>query len=58
MELHLVEDAGSESELRGPGAVDEHVLVARSLLGTSHRSRDVVHIGDQWPLPQVGGACG
>jgi hypothetical protein len=32
MEFELVEDAGSERKLRGPGAVDEHVLVARGLL--------------------------
>ena len=33
MDLELVEDAGGECELRGSGAVDQHVLVARSLLG-------------------------
>src|SRR5207247_5766842 len=30
MDLELVEDAGRECELRGSGAVDQHVLVARS----------------------------
>jgi hypothetical protein len=35
------------------GAVDEHVPVARRLLGLSHRARDVVHVGDQRPLAQV-----
>ena len=33
MELELVEDAGRERELGDAGAVDKHVLVARSLLG-------------------------
>jgi hypothetical protein len=33
MKLELVEDAGGECELRGCGAVDKHVLVARSVLG-------------------------
>src|SRR5215203_1614601 len=51
MELDLVEDAGSERELRGSGAVDQHVLYARSLVGLGHRTRDVGHIGDQRPLP-------
>jgi hypothetical protein len=37
VELELVEDAFSECELRGPGAVDQHVPVARSLLGLGHR---------------------
>jgi hypothetical protein len=32
IDLKLVKDAGSERELRGSGAVDQHVLVARSLL--------------------------
>src|SRR5215218_3562374 len=53
MELDLVEDTGSERELRGSGAVDQHVLVARSLLGLSRRTRDVVHVGDQRPLPHI-----
>src|SRR5829696_7602496 len=53
MELDLVEDAGSERELPGSGAVDQHVLYARSLLGLSHRTRDVGHIGDQRPLPHI-----
>ncbi len=44
VELELVEDTGGKSELCGSGAVDEHVLVTRSLLGPSHRSRYVVHI--------------
>ena len=50
--LDLVEDAGGKCELRGSGAVYQHVLVARSLLGGGHRSRDVVHVGDQRPLSQ------
>ena len=53
MELELVEDAGGKCQLRDCGAVDQHVLVARSLLGPSHRSRDVVQVGDQRPLPDV-----
>jgi hypothetical protein len=53
MELELVEDAGSECELGGSGAVDQHVLVARSLLGPGHRRRDVVDVGDQRPLRYV-----
>ncbi len=40
-----------ERELRGSGAVNQHVLVARSLLGLGHRGPDVGHIGDQRPLP-------
>ena len=34
MELELVEDAGGKSELGDSGPVDEHVLVARGLLGS------------------------
>ena len=33
MQLKLVEDAGSERELRHRGAVDQDVLVARDLFG-------------------------
>src|SRR5437773_2170553 len=47
VELELVEDAGGKCELGGSGAVNEHVLVARRLLGPGHRVRDVVHVGDQ-----------
>ena len=50
MYLELVEDAGSERELRGSGAVDQHVLLARSLLGLGHRGPDVGHVGNQRPL--------
>jgi hypothetical protein len=53
VELELVEDAGGERELRGSGAVDQHVLVSRSLLGLGHRGRDVVDVGDQRPLGDV-----
>jgi hypothetical protein len=49
MDLELVEDAGSERELRGCGAVDQHVLVARSRLRLGHRGLDVVQIRDQRP---------
>ena len=55
MDLELVEDAGSECELRGSGAVDKHVLVARSLLCLGHHGPDVVHVGNQRPLPQIVG---
>ena len=51
MDLDLVEDAGGERELRGSGAVDQHVLVARNLLGLGHRGPDVGHIVNQRPLP-------
>jgi hypothetical protein len=47
MEVELVADAGGECELRGSGAVDQHVLVAPSLLGLGHRGADVVYVGDQ-----------
>ena len=53
MDLELVEDAGGERELRDRGAVDQHVLVARRPLGLCHRGPDVVHIGDERPLPDV-----
>ena len=53
MELDLVEDAGRERQLRYPGAVDEHVLVACGLLDSIHRGRDVVNGSDQRPLPNV-----
>src|SRR6266508_831733 len=53
MELELVENARGECELRGGGAVDQHVLVARRLLGSSHRARHVVHVSDQRPLAHV-----
>ncbi len=55
MELELVEDTGCNCELRRSGAVDQHVPVARGLLGPSHRTRDVAQVGDQRPLPQIGG---
>jgi hypothetical protein len=44
-------DAGSECELRGSDAVDQHVLVARGPLGLGHRRPDVGHMGNQRPLP-------
>ena len=50
VELELVEDAGGEREPRDPGAVDEHVPVARGLLGPGHGGRDVVHVRDERPL--------
>ena len=53
VELELVEDAGGQSELRGCGAVDQHVLVARRVLGLSHRARHVIHVCDQRPLADV-----
>src|SRR5215207_2917098 len=53
MDLELVENAGSERELCGSGAVDQHVVVARSLPGLGHRGPDVVHIGDQRPLSHL-----
>ena len=53
MELELVEDAGGKRELRDSGPVDQHVHVARSLLGVGHRSRDVVDVGDERPLRDV-----
>jgi hypothetical protein len=53
VELELVENASGECEPRGGGAVDQHVLVARSLLGLSHRARHVVHVSDQRPLAHV-----
>src|SRR5919109_1861101 len=53
MELHLVEEPGGECELGDCGAVDEHVLVARGLLGLGHRDFDVRHVGDQRPLTDV-----
>jgi hypothetical protein len=55
MELELVEDAGGECELSGSGPVDEHVLFSGGLLGPSHRGRDVVHVGDQRHLRELGG---
>src|SRR5918996_2184449 len=51
MELDLVEDAGGKCERRGSDAVDQHVLIARSLLGLSHGTGDIVHVGNQRPLP-------
>src|SRR5919106_854102 len=53
VELDLVEDAGRERQLRYPGAMDEHVLLACGLLGSIHRGRDVVNGSDQRPLPNV-----
>lgn len=50
MEFELVEDAGSEHQPCGPGALDEHVVVARGLLGLGHGLLDVAHIGNQRPL--------
>jgi hypothetical protein len=51
MDPELVEDAGSECELRGSGAVDQHVLVARGPLGLGHRRPDVGTWVNQRPLP-------
>jgi hypothetical protein len=51
MDLELVEDARRECQLRGSGAMDQHVLVARGLLGLGHRGPDVAQVGDQRPLP-------
>src|SRR5215203_2142464 len=56
MDLEFVEDAGSECELRGAGTVDQHVLVAGSLLGLGHRGSDVGHVAYQRPRPR--GAVG
>jgi hypothetical protein len=53
VELDLVEDAGRERQLRYPGAMDEHVLLACGLLGSIRRGRDVVNGSDQRPLPNV-----
>src|SRR5215218_7302158 len=53
MDFELVEDAGGKRELRGSGAVDQHVLAARSLPGLTHRSRDVVQVGNQRPVLQI-----
>ena len=53
MDLQLVEDAGGERELRGRGAVDHHVLLARGLLGLAERRLDVGHVGDERPRPNV-----
>ena len=53
MYLELVEDAGSERELRGSGAVDQNVLVTRSLLGLRHRGPDVGRVGNQRQLPRL-----
>jgi len=53
MDLELVEDARRERELRGAGAVDEDVAVARCLLGLAHRRPDVGHVPDEPPLPDV-----
>src|SRR5215204_1081245 len=50
VDLDFVEDAGGERELRGGGAVDQHVLVAGRLLGLGHRGGDVRQIGDQRPV--------
>src|SRR5438046_10458900 len=53
MELELVEETGSERELGGSGAVNQHVILARRALGLGHRALDVVHISDQRPLAHV-----
>lgn len=51
--LELVEDAGRERKLGDCGAVNKHVLVARSLLGLGHRGFEVGHVGDERPLADV-----
>src|SRR5919107_1556181 len=53
MDLELVEDAGGERELRGCGAVDQHVLLARGPPGLRHRGLDVAHVGDERPSLDV-----
>src|SRR4051794_15716010 len=53
VELELVEDPGGKCKPSDPGAVDEHVPVARLLLGSSHRHPDVRHVRDEWPLRDV-----
>jgi hypothetical protein len=44
MDLEFVEHAG---------ATDQHVLVARGLLGLGHRGPGVAHVRNQWPLPRL-----
>src|SRR4051812_31052429 len=58
VKLQLVQDAGRQSEPRDAGAVDEHVLVARGVLGPGHCGADVVDICDQRPLGYVDAGCG
>jgi hypothetical protein len=42
VDLQLVEHARPERELRRPGAMDQHVPVARGRLGACHRIRHIV----------------
>ena len=51
--IELVEEAGSERELRGRGTVNQYVLLGRSALGLGHCGRDVVDIGHEWPVADV-----
>src|SRR6266566_1157607 len=53
MKLELVEDARRECKLGDCGAVNKHVLVARSLLCLAHRGFDVGHVSDERPLADV-----
>ena len=43
------------SELRGSGPVDQHVLVAGSVLGIAHGGGEVAHVVHQRPLGLTGG---
>jgi hypothetical protein len=53
MELEFVEDAGGRCELGGSGAVDEHVLVGRRLLGLVIAVVMSLTLGDERPLRYV-----
>jgi hypothetical protein len=55
MKLDLIEDADRKCKLRGSSAVDQDVLVTCSLLGLSHRTDDVVHVGNQRKLERQAG---
>jgi hypothetical protein len=53
MDLELVEQADGERQLRRRRAMDQHVIVAGSLLGSGDRGLDVAHVGDERPVPDV-----
>jgi hypothetical protein len=55
MQLDPVEDASGQRERSGCDAVHEHGLVARRLSGLSHRTRNIVHVGNERPAPELGG---
>lgn len=53
MQVELVEDASRQGEPRDSRSVNQHVVLARRLLGVSHRCLDVAHTRDERPMRDI-----